>query len=92
MAILGLLEIMASQGASEEEMYQAALAFNSYWFPSTYADLAYYFDTQQHTSWDKVDPKTILSAQYSSALGYQKIKKQIGTIPGAKSQGGSCGA
>jgi len=92
MAILGLLEIMASQGASEKEMYQAALAFNSYWFANTYADLAYYFDTKQNTSWDKIDPKTILSAQYSSALGYQKIKKQIGTIPGAKSQGGSCGA
>ena len=32
MAMLGLLELMASQGALEEEMYKQALAVNSYWF------------------------------------------------------------
>ncbi|OHA92075.1 MAG: hypothetical protein A3J09_01090 [Candidatus Zambryskibacteria bacterium RIFCSPLOWO2_02_FULL_51_21] len=34
MAMLGLLELLASQGAGEEEMRNAALAVNSYWFPS----------------------------------------------------------
>jgi len=57
MAILGLLELMASQGFSEQEMYEASLAFNSYWFPSTYTDLAYYFETTENTSWNKVAPK-----------------------------------
>jgi len=92
MAILGLLELMASQGATEEEMYQASLAFNSYWFASTYIDLAYYFQTEKNVSWDKVDPKLALSAEYSSAAGYQEIKKQIGNIPGAENVGASCGA
>src|SRR3989344_5788143 len=32
MAMLGLLELMASQGASEQDMWRAALAVNSYWF------------------------------------------------------------
>src|SRR3989344_7376730 len=36
MAMLGLLELMASQGVSEEDMWKAALAVNSYWFPDTY--------------------------------------------------------
>ena len=36
MAMLGLLELMASQGASEEEMRQGALTANSYWFPDYY--------------------------------------------------------
>src|SRR3990167_8349424 len=44
MAMLGLLELMASQGVSEEEMYKAALAINSYWFPDTYLTLAKYFE------------------------------------------------
>jgi len=91
MATLGLLELMASQGASEEEMYEAALAFNSYWFSATYVDLAYYFQTEKGLTWDRVDPKTVLSARYSSASGYQTIKKQIGTIPGSENVGASCG-
>lgn len=92
MAILGLLELMASQGATEDEMYEASLAFNSYWFTSTYIDLAYYFQTEKGLTWDKVDPKEILSAEYSSAPGYQLIKKQIGNIPGSPNAGASCGA
>lgn len=92
MAILGLLELMASQGADENQMYKAALAFNSYWFTTTYADLAYYFKTKENKDWTQVDPKLVLSADYSSAGGYQAIKRQIGNIPGTQQQGGSCGA
>lgn len=92
MAILGLLELMASQGATEEEMYQASLAFNSYWFTTTYVDLAYYFKTEKGLSWDEVDPKEVLSEKFSSAQGYQAIKRQIGNIPGTNNTGASCGA
>lgn len=92
MAILGLIELMASQGFSEDEIYKAALAFNSYWFPQTYIDLAYYFQTKENTPWQNVDPKRILSAQFSSAQGYQAVKQQIENIPGAPKSGGSCGA
>lgn len=92
MAILGLIELMASQGFTEDEIYRAALAFNSYWFPQTYIDLAYYFQTKENTPWQNVDPKRALSAQFSSAQGYQAIKQQIENIPGAPKSGGSCGA
>jgi hypothetical protein len=92
MAILGLLELMASQGATEDEMYEASLAFNSFWFASTYVDLAYYFKTEKDVDWQDVDPKLALSAEYSSAPGYQKIKQQIGNIPGTQQVGASCGA
>ncbi len=92
MAILGLLELMASQGATEKEMYEASLAFNSYWFTTTYVDLAYYFQTEKGQMWEEVDPKLVLSAEYSSAPGYQNIKKQIGNIPGTENVGASCRA
>lgn len=36
MAMLGLLELLASQGASEDEMYKAALQMNSFWFPGQF--------------------------------------------------------
>lgn len=35
MAMLGLLELMASQGVPEEEMYKVAEKVNSYWFPKS---------------------------------------------------------
>ena len=92
MAILGLIELMVAQGFSEKEIYQAALAFNSYWFSQTYLDLAYYFQTKENTLWKDVDPQKVLGATYSSGPGYQAIKKQIGNIPGSTTAGGSCGA
>src|SRR3989344_220659 len=76
MAMLGLLELMASRGVSEADMYKAALAVNAYWFPSNYLTLASYFKSKG-TDWSKVDPKLALSAEYSSGQGYQKLLQQI---------------
>ena len=92
MAILGLIELMVCQGYSEDEVYDAALAFNSYWFGQTYVDLAYYFQTEKGVTWSEVDAKEVLSAEYSSAQGYATIKDKIGNIPGSEQVGASCGA
>lgn len=88
MAMLGLLELMASQGVSEKEMYQTALAVNSYWFPETYINLAKYFESQG-TPWKKVVPQEVLGADYSSSSGYQNILSKIKPIE--RQSGGSCG-
>lgn len=90
MAMLGLLELMAAQGASEEALYQAALIFNSYAFTDTYVTLAAYF-AAQGISWDEVDPRQVLGARYSSAEGARRIAAAVGPIPGAPNRGGSCG-
>lgn len=76
MAMLGLLELMASQGVSETDMYAVALEVNSYWFPSNYLTIASYMETNG-ISWDKVDPKQMLSAEFSSAEGYQVIASKV---------------
>jgi len=65
-AMLGFIELAVSQGMSKEEIYKKALVLNSYWFPSTYADLDVYFKAKKNISWDKVDPKEVLGANYSS--------------------------
>jgi hypothetical protein len=90
MAMLGLLELMASQGVSEQDMYKAALAVNSYWFPENYVTIASYFK-KQGTNWNKVNPQVVLSAQYSSGQGYQQLLQQVSPQQLPKSQGG-CGA
>lgn len=88
MAMLGLLELMASQGVSEEEMYKAALAVNSYWFPDTYLTIAKYLKSQGK-DWNQAVPKEILSYDYSSGPGYQKLLEKIEN-PEIKSGGGGC--
>lgn len=91
MAMLGLLELMAKNGASENQMYQVALKVNSFWFPQTYIELATYFQ-EQGQSWNEVDPKTVLSSDYSSATGYQKTRESIQNFPQLNQGGNSCGA
>lgn len=88
MAMLGLLELMASQNVSEQDMYKAALAINSFWFPDTYLTIAKYLKTQGQ-DWNSTSPQTLLSAQYSSAAGYKQILSQV--APAASKGNGGCG-
>ncbi len=88
MAMLGLLELMASQGASENEMYKTALIVNSYWFPDTYQAIGEYLKIRGLNE-KQISAKDILGKDFSSAAGYQKILSQI--QPPAKQGGGSCG-
>lgn len=89
MAMLGLLELMASQGVSEADMYKVALQVNTLWFPGQYEAIKT-FITSQGTDWNTVDPKKILGAEYSSATGIQKVMSQI--KPQEQKGGTGCGA
>ena len=89
MAMLGLLELMASQGVSEEDMWKTALAVNSYWFPDTYLTIATYMKNKG-IDWSEVNPQEILGANYSSASGYRRIASQV-TKPQEQSGGSECG-
>ncbi len=91
MAVLGLIALLASQGGSEEALYDAALAFNAYAFSDTYVTTAAYFNAQS-IAWSDVEPKEILSADFSGAQGSRRIAAAVGPIPGTPGQGGSCGA
>ena len=88
MAMLGFLELMASQGVSEEEMYKIALLVNSYWFPDTYLTIAKYLKVKG-SSFENTDPKEILGPNYSSGSGYRAILQEV--TPAEPSGGGGCG-
>ena len=88
MAMLGLLELMAANNVSEQEMYDTALAVNSFWFPDTYMTLAQYFQ-ERGVAWSDVDSKTVLGEQYSGAAGYQQILAEV--QPQQAGRGASCG-
>ena len=93
-ALLGLLELGAAQGLSEEELYREALAFNSFWFPHNYIQTALYFKMVKNTDWDKVDPKAVMGKDYSSSGGwYANVDaelKKLGLVPQNRS-GSNCG-
>ena len=89
MAMLGLLELMASQNVSEADMYKAALSVNAYWFPDTYLTIAKYF-AEKGIAWEEVDPRQALGVDFSSGSGYRQVLSQV-TPPERKGGGGGCG-
>lgn len=95
MALLGVLELMAANGASEDDMYQVSKYFNAFWFPGNYTDLALYFKNKEGKDFKDIDPKVLLSKEFSSATGWQTAKAWLGSqgiIELPKQQGGGgCG-
>lgn len=89
MAMLGFLELLASQGISEAEIYKIALQLNSYWFPDTYLTIAEYLEKKKNINWKNANPKEILGYDYSSASGYQNILSQV--VPPVNNRGQGCG-
>lgn len=77
MALLGVLELMAANGANQDQMFEAAKYFNAYWFPGNYYDLAMYFKNKEGKNYKDIDARLILSKEYSSASGYQTIKRWL---------------
>lgn len=94
MALLGVFELMASQGATESEMFQAGKYINSFWFPGTAFDTALYFKNKDGKEFKDIDPKVYLSKDIFSAFGAQTVKKWLidkGIQEKPPAQGGGCG-
>lgn len=94
MALLGVLQLLASNDASESQMYEAGKYFNAFWFPGNYYDIALYFRTNEGKSFRDVDAKVLLSKDFSSASGLQSVKQWLsskGLIEQLPKQGGGCG-
>ncbi|KUM25613.1 hypothetical protein AU467_25960 [Mesorhizobium loti] len=81
-ALLGVLQLGASQGLQEEDLYREALAFNSFWFSDYYIRTALYFKVVRKVEWRDVDPKVVMSSEFS-ALGpwQQNVQALLETIP-----------
>lgn len=92
-ALLGLLQLGASQGLSEDELYREALAFNSFWFPHNYIQTALYFRAVEGKNWGEVDPKVVMGKDFSTFSGWANVAaevKQLGLTP-QQTGGGGCG-
>ncbi|MBI1978683.1 MAG: hypothetical protein HYS62_01320 [Candidatus Aenigmarchaeota archaeon] len=74
---LGLIELMAEQGYTKEQIFDAFVKFNSYWFPSTYIQDALYFKLAENKDWSDVDRELVAGKQYSSLSGSYAVKQYL---------------
>jgi hypothetical protein len=77
MALLGLLELMASQNASEDEMFEVAKYVNAFWFPQQTVELATFFKATTREDFAQVDARRLLGAELSSAGGFQQVHRWL---------------
>ena len=89
MAALALAELMASHGATKEQIFDALLVANSYWFTQTYVNIAAYFE-ENGKSWNEINSKEVLGQAYSSYKGSIEVKKSLESIPIVDSAGATC--
>lgn len=93
-AALALGEIMASQGATVDEIFEAFKYLNASWFPQTYFDVAQYFQAKEGKEWSQVSGRTVAGQDYSTPQGWQRIRQwlsQNGLLEEPPSGGGGCG-
>ena len=74
---LGLVELMASQGFSEEEIFNTFVKFNSFWFPETYIKDALYLKVTEGKNWSEVNKEIVAGKDYSSLSGSYKVKNYL---------------
>ncbi len=89
MAALGMAELMASQGASADEIFQALKDISPFWFPSQYYQLALYFGGQDE-EWEDVDARVVMGEEYSSSGGFKQVSALL-QQQGALGAGGPAG-
>ncbi len=93
MAMLGVLELMASQGASADEMFVAAKYINAFWFPQQTLETALYLQRNEGVDFVDADARLVVSDQLSSASGASMVHKDLqakGLLKPSPDQGGSC--
>ncbi len=94
MAMLGLLELMASQEASEDEMLEAAKYVNAFWFPQQTLEVAIYFQETQELSFAEIPPIQIVGGEFFSGSGFNFVHQWLldnGMLDQTPGGGGSCG-
>jgi hypothetical protein len=94
MAMLGLLELMASQDASTDEMFETAKYVTAFWYPQQMLEIATAFKTAKNVDFLQADARTVVGRQFASISGFQAVHQwlaQNGLLEQAPSSSGSCG-
>jgi hypothetical protein len=93
MAMLGLLEFMASQNAGTDAMFEAARYVNAYWFPQQALEVAVYLSSSEDLDFTRADPRMLTSAALFSGSGFAAVHESLevsGLLPQAAGASGNC--
>jgi hypothetical protein len=93
MAMLGLLELMASQGASTDQMFEAAKYVNAHWFPQQTLEAAIYLQTYMDVDFVHANARLVVGDTVSSAAGAAIVHQALeskGLLKQMPGQGNSC--
>ena len=91
MAALALTELMASQGATVDEIFGALKSVSPFWFPTQYHHLAMYFEQNGQGEWNDIDARLVMGKQYSSSAGSKQVNawlEQSGALGSGSTGGG----
>ncbi len=95
MAMLGLLELLASQNDSVSDMFTAAKYINAYWFPQQALETAIYFQANRGVDFVDADARSVTSKDFFSGSGANEVHMSLqshGLLPQSSGNGGSCGS
>jgi hypothetical protein len=94
MAMLGLLEVMAAQNATVDEMFKTAKYVNAYWYPQQTLELAIAFKAARSQDFAQVDGRELTSVKYSSGSGFKTVHQWLannGLLQQGPGGGNNCG-
>ncbi len=94
MAMLGMLELMASQDATVAQMFEAAKYANAFWFPQQSLEIALFFLANKGTDFAAADSREFVGPYASSASGFQSVHQWLADnnlLEQTPSSGNSCG-
>jgi hypothetical protein len=93
MAMLGIMELMASRGATADQMLEAAKYINAFWFPQQTLETSMFLKMSQDVDFAEADPKFVVGKELSSASGFKMVHANLqskGLLQQAPGQGGGC--
>lgn len=94
MALLGLLQLMASQGATVDELYEAAKVVSAFWYPQQAMETAIFFQKNMNLTYTDVDPRMAVGPEVFSGAGFQQVHDWLvanDALPQPAGGGNSCG-
>lgn len=94
MAMLGLLELMASQNATVDERFTAAKHVNAFWYPQQSLEQAVAFKAAKGLDYSEVDARELTSAKFSSGTGFKGMHQWLannGLLQQGPGGGNNCG-
>lgn len=79
-AIGALIQLMASQGFTEKQIYQAMKDIYPYRFPGIYVRHAVLFKITENKNWQDIDAEQLVSMEFSSAHGVARVSNFLANV------------